>query len=253
VLTITSVPDGAKVFLSGQDKGVTPLKIADLAFGKYALKLQMKGYKNLEQDLDFNADTAGRELPLTLETVAPIVGTLVIESKPVGAIIIVNNRALGVTPKTIENLNIGKYNVALKLDGYNDYSESTRVKEGQTTTVTAELVAIPKPVVAVKPKEEEIKPGTLVPLDASVVPPKSIKKTTAKYPEASKKLEGTVRMVALVSETGKVLDVKVVQKANPLLDQSAVNAVKEWVFEPATKKGVPVKVWYPVAISFQKR
>ena len=252
-LVLTSTPDGARVVIAGQEKGTTPLKIPGLAFGKYSVKLQLKGYKDLDQDVELNETNAGKEVPLVLEAAAPVVGTLVIESKPPGAVIVMNNRALGVTPKTVANASVGKYNIDLRLEGYNDFSQSVRVKEGQTTTVTAELVAIPKPVVVEKPKEEEIKPGTLVALDSQVVPPKSLKKTAAKYPPTGKKLEGTVRMSALISETGKVIEVKLIQSAHPLLDEAAMSAVKEWIFEPATKKGVPVKVWLPVAVSFQKK
>jgi TonB family protein len=254
-LSITSTPDGAKVFLGEEEKGVTPLKLANLPFGKYSVKLQMKGYKDLLQDVEFNESNAGQPIPLVLEAAAPQVGTLLIESKPPGAVIVVNNRAIGVTPKTMSNTNVGKYNVLLKLEGYQDYTGTARVKEGQTATLTAELVEIPKPVVVVeKPKEPEIKPGMIVNLGPDVVPPKAIKKASAKYPDTKdKKLEGTVRLIALVSETGKVLDIKIVQSAHPLLDKAATDAVKQWVFEPAKKQGIVVKVWLPVSMSFQRR
>jgi TonB family protein len=37
-----------------------------------------------------------------------------------------------------------------------------------------------------------------------------------------------------------------------MLDDAAVEAVKQWTYEPATKDGVPVKIWMPVSMSFQR-
>src|SRR5262249_13307394 len=121
----------------------------------------------------------------------------------------------------------------------------------------ANLEEIPKVVVKApeppKPVEPQVKPGDLVTLGPDVVPPKATKKTFARYPEAARKLrlEGVVGLSILVSETGKVLDVKVTKSTNSILDQAAVDAVKGWEYQPATKKGVPVKVWVPVSMSFQ--
>jgi TonB family protein len=57
----------------------------------------------------------------------------------------------------------------------------------------------------------------------------------------------------LISEGGQILDAKVVTSAHPILDEAALEAVKQWSFEPASKKGVKVKVWYPVNMAFQNR
>jgi protein TonB len=64
-------------------------------------------------------------------------------------------------------------------------------------------------------------------------------------------MEGVVSMSVLVSETGQVIDVKITKSANSILDQAAMNAVRQWAYEPATKKGVKVKMWVPVSMSFQ--
>jgi protein TonB len=122
--------------------------------------------------------------------------------------------------------------------------------------VNAQLTEVPKPVVAeVKPKEPEVKPGELVQLGPGVTPPKSVSKTSVAYPDAARKqkLEGTVQLNMLISETGHVIDVRVLKSAHPLLDEAAVSTVKEWVYEPAKKQGVPVKVWLSTSITFVKR
>lgn len=259
-ISITSEPVGATVFVGDEQKGVTPLVLADLPIGKYVLKLQMKGYQDLQQEVEITGENKNLNVPVTLEKETPQVGTLVIESTPPGAAIIMNKRAVGVTPKTLTNMKASKYTITLKLDGHDDYTGTVRVKSNETATLEAKMVEIykpppppePKPVAPAAPK---VTPGMLVQLgQPGVVPPKSIKKVPARYPEAAKqrRLEGVVGLSILVSETGKVVDVKVVKSANAMLDDAAVEAVKQWTYEPATKDGVPVKVWTPVSMSFQR-
>jgi TonB family protein len=257
-LRITSEPNGATVLLNNQERGITPLEISEVPFGKYSLLLKLKGYEDQKQDVEINAETATLDLPVTFEKAAPAVGTLVIESSPDGAFIVMSNKVVGVTPKTLPNTKAGKYNITLKKDGYQDFTGQVRVKQDQTAKMTANLAIIPKVVVApppepVKPKEPELRPGTLVALGPGVTPPKSVKKTFPKYPESAKKLrlQGTVGLSLLITETGKVAEVKVTRSAHSILDTAAMEAVKTWIYDPARKNGVVVKVWLPVSISFQ--
>ncbi len=259
-VSVTSDPIGATVFVGEVEQGVTPIIIADLPFGKHTLKLQLKGYQDLQQEVEITAENSSLGVPVTLEKAVPQVGTLVIESTPPGAAIIMSKKVVGVTPKTLTNMKASKYTVLLKLDGHEDYTGIVRVKAAETATLQANLVAIykappppePEPV---KPAEPKVTPGMLVQLgQPGVVPPKSIRKVPAKYPDIAKqrRLEGVVGLSILVSETGKVLEVKIVKATNPILDESAMEAVKQWTYQPATKDGVPVKVWLPVSMSFQR-
>src|SRR5919106_3378829 len=186
--------------------------------------------------------------PVTLQKTAPTTGTLIVESEPEGALIVLANRVLGTTPKSFPR-KPGNYSITLKKDGYQDYTGSVTVAQDKKVTFKGTLAEIPKPVPVVeapKPKPPEVTRGQLVTLGPDVVPPKPIKKVYAKYPDAAKsrKLEGTVRLSVLVDETGRVLDIKVAKSSShPMLDEAVVKAYREWQFSPATKKNVPVKVW----------
>jgi protein TonB len=142
------------------------------------------------------------------------------------------------------------------MDGFVDHTEAIRVKDGETSTLTVQMTEIPKPAPppVEKPKAPEVKVGQMVQLTADVTPPKSIKKPIARYSDAARqlKLEGTVKMDILVSETGKVIDVKITKSAHPRLDEAAVKIVKEWLYAPAKKQGVAVRVWIPVSITFNR-
>jgi TonB family protein len=84
--------------------------------------------------------------------------------------------------------------------------------------------------------------------------PVPIKLINAKYPEAAikAKLEGTVRIKALVNKLGRV-DSIVVVKPNPALaelEKAAIEAAKQSEFKPAVKDGKPIAVWVTYPIKF---
>jgi len=82
--------------------------------------------------------------------------------------------------------------------------------------------------------------------------PEAITKVQPQYPDIAREagVDGTVLVQALVGKDGKVKDVRV-QKSIPMLDASAVAAVKQWVFKPALSNNKPVAVWVAVPVKFQ--
>ena len=82
--------------------------------------------------------------------------------------------------------------------------------------------------------------------------PEAISKVDPIYPEDARKagVEGMVMVQALVGKDGFVKDTRVIQSI-PVLDDAAVDAVKQWVFKPAESKGQPVAVWVAVPVSFR--
>jgi TonB family protein len=101
-----------------------------------------------------------------------------------------------------------------------------------------------------------IRPGTLVNLsDAGVVPPVVEKKAPLQYPPIAlrQRVEGSVELNVLVDERGNVTDAQVVSGAGGKagLNEAAIENVKRWKYRPATKDGVPVKVWTSVRVQFQ--
>jgi TonB family protein len=67
-------------------------------------------------------------------------------------------------------------------------------------------------------------------------PRKVVAKTAPSYPEMAKKmhLTGKVKLEAVVSARGSVTSAKLVG-GNPVFEKSAVEAIKQWRFEPADK------------------
>jgi protein TonB len=106
-------------------------------------------------------------------------------------------------------------------------------------------------------KLDQVKEGDVLSPELVETPPVVIKRIPAAYPEHARRLgiEGTVVISVLVSEKGDVVDAEIIQgiKNAAGFDQAALQAARRWKFEPATVRGIKVKVWISVAIEFKKQ
>jgi TonB family protein len=102
---------------------------------------------------------------------------------------------------------------------------------------------------------DNLKEGDLLSLDMVETQPTVLKRVPADYPSAARsfRIEGTVMMKALISEKGDVIKTEIINGITGAFgfNQSAQRAVRQWKFEPATIKGIKVKVWITVAIVFK--
>ena len=63
-------------------------------------------------------------------------------------------------------------------------------------------------------------------------------------------IEGKVRVRLTVDETGKVIDVSVLQGLGYGLDEAALAAAREATFDPATRCGKPVRATFTISMRF---
>jgi periplasmic protein TonB len=82
-------------------------------------------------------------------------------------------------------------------------------------------------------------------------PPRVLKQVQPDFPKNLWGKPGAVAVMAVVGIDGKVGDTKVVSSPHPELNPLAVNAVKQWQFDPARKDGKPVPVTITVNVAFQ--
>lgn len=106
------------------------------------------------------------------------------------------------------------------------------------------------------PVPTKIPAGTYI--EHPQVRPQVATQVPATLPAAAKQMgvTGYVQLRVLISETGEVLDVEVLQ-ANEQLEKSgcvkaAKDALNQWKFKPATQDGVPVKTHLNLVIPFTK-
>ncbi len=133
--TIESNPSMAMIYLDGREVGSAPQTINDLKPGKYNVEVKLDGYKTWDKRVNVKAD---RENIVTA-ALHINTGSIMIDSEPTKAGIFLNGEEVGTTPETITGLNPGKYNVEVKLDGYEVWSKSTKVKIGKEGVLKAAL------------------------------------------------------------------------------------------------------------------
>ena len=110
-------------------------------------------------------------------------------------------------------------------------------------------------VIRQSPEADEIvnRPGT-VPLVDQL--PEPIRRVKPRYPELAYQAQvtGLVRVNLLVGKDGRVRDAVVDPKAHvPMLDQAALEAARQWEFQPALVQGRPVAVWVALPFRFTLR
>jgi len=70
--------------------------------------------------------------------------------------------------------------------------------------------------------------------------------------EVRKKTPGTVYIVFVVDQNGRVESALVQQSTDPVFEKPALAAVKQWKFEPGKRNGQPVRFRMRVPITFPK-
>jgi TonB family protein len=97
--------------------------------------------------------------------------------------------------------------------------------------------------------DQEHQPGQLAP----IVPPVPWRKVDPKYTASAitDRIEGKVRLSAIIRADGRVDSVKLLSHLDDRLDSSAVEAIGKWQFEPARRNGQPVEVEAVIEIPFR--
>ena len=95
-------------------------------------------------------------------------------------------------------------------------------------------------------------PTQAVRVGGQIKEPKKVHNINPAYPDIAKqaRVQGIVILECTISPQGKVTDVKVL-RGIPLLDQAAVDAVKQWIYTPTLLNGVPVPVIMTVTVNFK--
>jgi protein TonB len=103
------------------------------------------------------------------------------------------------------------------------------------------------PVVVVPPVRHEP-----VRIGGDVIPPKKIRDVSPIYPQVAvvSRTQGVVILEAVIGEDGSVREVKVLRSVR-LLDQAAMEAVRQWRFTPTLLSGQPVPIVMTVTVDFK--
>lgn len=154
--------------------------------------------------------------------------------------------------------------LSIKLLGHDDRSASYEVQFYERSTLIADTrvaaVRGQQAVVGGLDGEEApylflvIEPAVgPMQVEGDVTPPRVLFKEPPPYPAEAKanRTEGIVVVQTVIDRSGLIEDVKVLRGAPDGLTEAAVDAVRQWRFEPALLDGQPVAVYYNLTINFR--
>lgn len=109
----------------------------------------------------------------------------------------------------------------------------------------ASVLPPPPPKVEKKAEVQRIRVG------GNVQAAKLMNKPQPVYPPLAKqaRISGTVRLSALIGKDGRIQNLTVVT-GHPLLVQAALDAVRQWVYQPTLLNGEPVEVATEIDVNF---
>jgi protein TonB len=79
-----------------------------------------------------------------------------------------------------------------------------------------------------------------------------VRKVTPTYPQMAKiaRVQGPVVLAAVIDKDGTIQNLHVLSTASPLLNQAAIDAVKQWKYKPYVLNGEPVVVDTQITVNF---
>ncbi len=130
-IDVISDPPGAEVFVAGESKGRTPVRITDLDPGSYDLEIRKPGYNTYRKTTKLEAES-----DYTMRVTLPgTVNSLRVVSQPPGVTIKLNGDPKGRTPITVGQLPSGHYEVTAELEDFPTQTMGVDLKDGELQEV----------------------------------------------------------------------------------------------------------------------
>ncbi len=152
-MEVTSQPPGARVYLSDQAKGETPLSITNLVAGKYMVRAELRGFESMTKT---NVVAFGGKTVVEFELVKNS-GTLLISTEPPGVKLHVDGEDHGSTTASgdepvstqlqIDFVPQGQRQLQLTKPGYFDLVKTVEVAPDRMVVLHEKLKARPVPFV----------------------------------------------------------------------------------------------------------
>ena len=139
VLSVISVPTGAKLFVDEKLCGQTPLTLDSMEAGSHVVRAELDGYATMTRTVDFQqGEKKVEEFQLERNE-----GMLEVMTRPDGVKVVVDGAALGAVTLVGDNpvarfsqeLAVGPHVVSLQLKGYGTVERRITIAKGQTVTL----------------------------------------------------------------------------------------------------------------------
>jgi TonB family protein len=128
-------------------------------------------------------------------------------------------------------------------------------RSGPAGDLTARISLMPPPPVAPPPPplaQAGPLPSAGIHVAQDVQAAKLTNRVVPVYPPIAKqaRVQGSVTMQANIAKDGTVRELQIVEAGSPLLVQAAMDAVKQWTYQPTLLNGSPVDVTTTVTVNF---
>ena len=144
-VSIESTPSGATVMIDGNESGFTPIVIDEVESGTRSLMLILPGYETLSKGVIIKQN----ETSTVSEVLIPKTGSLTILSEPVGGMVYVEGVPKGITPLSLNSLEVRDYIIDVELKDYRKITQRVTVQYNANTTQKFELQPMPGTVNAI--------------------------------------------------------------------------------------------------------
>ena len=242
-LEIATHPTDTAVFVDGVLMGTAPLFLTPVPRGVHHVRVTREGFVPAELSLEVTGE--GPPIPLRF-TLQPATGTLRVESEPPRASVKLDGRDAGRTPMVGLSVMPGSHELRVESEGFRPWVRKINASLGETVEITAHLDRIDEPAARKEALRTGgwVQRGDLVEMGPGVTAPQKISGDPAPSPDAARRLrlKGTVTVELTVTETGEVVEPRVVESAGEILDQALLDAVRRWRYEPADLNGLKVRV-----------
>ena len=108
-----------------------------------------------------------------------------------------------------------------------------------------------RPTSGYPPHVTAVPPGDVLKVGGAIKPPTKLVNVAPRYPDDAlkAKVQGAVVLDVVLDADGVPTDVQVAQGV-PMLDAAAIEAVRQWRYEPTLMNGVPVPIAMTVTVNF---
>ena len=142
-IDVTARPEGAKVLLDGESKGVVPVSVFNVSAGKHLLRVEAPGRRAVEEIIAVSdGDFLTKDYDLEQEK-----GLLLVKTDPEGANVKLGGTSLGTTPLLLTDLDTDRtYALNIECIGY----QSKRVNvtlSGRTPVAVSEKLVLDSGIV----------------------------------------------------------------------------------------------------------
>ena len=140
-LSVDSSPPGAKIYLNGFYRNVSPTTFDQLTPGSYTVAFVLDGYQSYSTLVRISAGTT-TNVYATLAPLSTSPNSVYVTSDPTNAFVYLDTLYKGKTPLTITDITPGTHLVELNAPGYYTWNTTVSLTGGSTRTVSAQMVSL---------------------------------------------------------------------------------------------------------------